>query len=86
MTLQGVSLSSDAFFPFRDNIDHASKYGVKYVTQPGGSRMDDAVTAACDEYGMVQCHHGVNSSTTKMRETFYYIVLCMVICYACNAI
>ena len=57
--LTGVSLSSDAFFPFRDNIDHASKYGVKYVTQPGGSRMDDAVTAACDEYGMVQCHHGV---------------------------
>ena len=57
--LSDVSLSSDAFFPFRDNIDHASKYGVKYVTQPGGSRMDDVVTAACDEYGMVQCHHGV---------------------------
>ena len=33
-------------------IDHASKYGVKYVTQPGGSRMDDVVTAACDEYGI----------------------------------
>ena len=55
----GVSMSSDAFFPFRDNIDHASKFGVQYVTQPGGSVQDDGVTAACDEYGMVQCHHGV---------------------------
>ena len=55
----GVSLSSDAFFPFRDNIDHASKYGVQFVAQPGGSRQDGAVTEACNEYGMVQCHHGV---------------------------
>ena len=57
--LTGVSLTSDAFFPFRDNIDHASKYGVSYVAQPGGSRMDDIVTAACDDYNMIQCHHGV---------------------------
>jgi phosphoribosylaminoimidazolecarboxamide formyltransferase / IMP cyclohydrolase len=48
----GLSISSDAFFPFRDSIDHASKLGVSYVAQPGGSVQDDEVTAACDEYGM----------------------------------
>ena len=36
-TLKGVSISSDAFFPFRDSIDHASKVGVEFVAQPGGS-------------------------------------------------
>lgn len=55
-TISGVSLSSDAFFPFRDNIDHASKYGVKYIAQPGGSIADEEVTKACDEYGMVMAH------------------------------
>lgn len=48
----GVSLSSDAFFPFRDSIDHASKLGVSYVAQPGGSVQDAEVTEACNEYGM----------------------------------
>jgi len=48
----GVSLSSDAFFPFRDSIDHASKLGVSYVAQPGGSVQDAGVTEACNEYGM----------------------------------
>ena len=51
----GVSISSDAFFPFRDSIDHASKLGVTYVAQPGGSVQDKQVTEACDEYGMVMC-------------------------------
>jgi phosphoribosylaminoimidazolecarboxamide formyltransferase/IMP cyclohydrolase len=51
-TLRGVSISSDAFFPFRDSIDHASKLGVQYVAQPGGSVADDEVIAACKEYGM----------------------------------
>ena len=55
----GVVLASDAFFPFRDNIDHASKVGVNYVVQPGGSIADEAVTKACDEYGMVMCMTGV---------------------------
>jgi phosphoribosylaminoimidazolecarboxamide formyltransferase / IMP cyclohydrolase len=48
----GITLGSDAFFPFRDNIDRAHSSGVKFVVQPGGSIRDDAVTAACDEYGM----------------------------------
>jgi phosphoribosylaminoimidazolecarboxamide formyltransferase/IMP cyclohydrolase len=57
--LTGVTLSSDAFFPFRDSIDVAAKFGVKYVTQPGGSVQDAGVTAACDQYNMVQSHHGM---------------------------
>ncbi len=55
----GVTISSDAFFPFRDSIDHASKYGVSYVVQPGGSVQDQQVTAACEEYGMAMCFTGV---------------------------
>jgi len=50
--LDGVSLASDAFFPFRDSIDRAAQSGVKYVVQPGNSARDDIVIAACDEYGM----------------------------------
>lgn len=50
--LDGVTIASDAFFPFRDSIDHASKLGVKYVTQPGGSVADQEVIGACDAYGM----------------------------------
>ncbi len=51
-TLTDVSISSDAFFPFRDSIDHASKVGVKYVAQPGGSTADEEVINACNEYDM----------------------------------
>lgn len=51
-SLAGVCLSSDAFFPFRDSIDHAAKVGVQFVAQPGGSVADDEVVAACEEYGM----------------------------------
>jgi phosphoribosylaminoimidazolecarboxamide formyltransferase/IMP cyclohydrolase len=54
----GISISSDAFFPFRDSIDHASKLGVSYVAQPGGSVQDTQVTEACDEYGMAMCFTG----------------------------
>lgn len=54
-----VTISSDAFFPFRDSIDHASKYGVKFVVQPGSSIKDDEVIAACEEYGMTMCFTGV---------------------------
>lgn len=57
-TLNGVSMSSDAFFPFRDNIDHASKFGVSYVMQPGGSLADAAVAKACDDYNMVMVNTG----------------------------
>lgn len=55
----GVTISSDAFFPFRDSIDHASKYGVSYVVQPGGSVQDGQVTSACEEYNMAMCFTGV---------------------------
>jgi phosphoribosylaminoimidazolecarboxamide formyltransferase/IMP cyclohydrolase len=51
--LDGVSISSDAFFPFRDSIDYAAKFGVKYIAEPGGSVADEDVVAACDTYGMV---------------------------------
>ena len=50
--ISGLSLSSDAFFPFRDNIDYASKYGVSYLLQPGGSIQDEGVIQACNDYGM----------------------------------
>ena len=49
----GVSLGSDAFFPFGDNIERAHKSGVKYIAEPGGSIRDDNVIETCDRYGMV---------------------------------
>lgn len=54
----GVSLASDAFFPFPDNIERAYQSGVKYVAQPGGSVRDDLVLEACNNYGMVMCYDG----------------------------
>lgn len=57
--LTGVSLGSDAFFPFGDNIDRAYKSGVSYVAQPGGSVRDDQVIETCDQYGMVMAFTGV---------------------------
>ncbi|MEG0109396.1 MAG: phosphoribosylaminoimidazolecarboxamide formyltransferase, partial [Lachnospiraceae bacterium] len=51
--MSGVSLGSDAFFPFGDNIERAYKSGVKYIAQPGGSVRDDQVIETCDKYGMV---------------------------------
>lgn len=57
--LTGVSLGSDAFFPFRDSIDRASRSGVKYIAQAGGSNRDDVVIAAADEYGMVMAMNGI---------------------------
>lgn len=56
---QGATLGSDAFFPFRDNIDRAHQSGVSYVVQPGGSVRDQDVIQACDEYGMVMAFTGV---------------------------
>ncbi|MBF0237470.1 MAG: phosphoribosylaminoimidazolecarboxamide formyltransferase [SAR324 cluster bacterium] len=51
-SMNGVSLASDAFFPFRDNIDQASRRGVSYIVQAGGSVRDDDVIQAANEYGM----------------------------------
>jgi phosphoribosylaminoimidazolecarboxamide formyltransferase/IMP cyclohydrolase len=50
--IHGVSLVSDGFIPFRDNIDHASKHGVNFIAEPGGSVRDAEVRAACREYGI----------------------------------
>jgi len=61
MESQGIALSSDAFFPFRDGLDAASAIKTKYVAQPGGSIGDDDVTAAAEEYGMTMLHHGKRS-------------------------
>ena len=57
--LTGVAMGSDAFIPFRDNIDRAAMSGVRYVVQPGGSVRDEDVVAACDQYGMVMALSGV---------------------------
>ncbi len=54
--LTGVSIGSDAFFPFRDNIDRAYKSGVRYIVQPGGSVRDEDVLQACNEYGIVMVY------------------------------
>ncbi len=58
-TSQGVTLGSDAFFPFRDSIDRAALSGVTYVLEPGGSNRDDAVIQAADEYGMTMVFSGI---------------------------
>lgn len=57
--IDGVTLGSDAFFPFDDNIDRAKRSGVKYVAEPGGSVRDDIVIASADKYGMVMCFTGM---------------------------
>ena len=55
----GVSLGSDAFFPFGDNIERARKSGVTYVAQPGGSIRDDDVIETCDKYNIVMAFTGI---------------------------
>lgn len=58
-TIKGVSLGSDAFFPFGDNIDRAAKSGVSYVAEPGGSIRDQAVIDTCDKYNMAMAFTGM---------------------------
>ena len=58
-TMNGVSLGSDAFFPFGDNIERAHKSGVKYIAQAGGSVRDDHVIDTCDKYGITMAFTGV---------------------------
>lgn len=57
--MQGVTLGSDAFFPFGDNIERAHKSGVQYIAQPGGSVRDDNVIETCNKYGMVMAFTGI---------------------------
>jgi len=57
--MKDVTVGSDAFFPFSDNIERAHKSGVKYIAQPGGSVRDDAVIECCNKYGMVMSFTGL---------------------------
>ena len=57
--ITGVSLGSDAFFPFGDNIERARRSGVSYVAQPGGSIRDDQVIETCDKFDMVMAFTGM---------------------------
>ena len=58
-TVKDVTLASDAFFPFSDNIERAAKSGVKYVAEPGGSVRDDLVIDAANKHGMVMAFTGM---------------------------
>ncbi len=58
-TLTGVSVGSDAFFPFGDNVERARKSGVCYIAQPGGSIRDDNVIETCNKYGIVMAFTGM---------------------------
>ena len=57
--ITGVSVGSDAFFPFGDNIERAKRSGVSYIAEPGGSIRDDLVIETCDRYGMVMAFTGM---------------------------
>jgi len=57
--LTGVTLGSDAFFPFGDSLDRAAQSGVTYVAEPGGSIRSNLVIDTADKYGMVMCHTGL---------------------------
>ena len=58
-TLDGVSLGSDAFFPFGDNIERAHRSGVQYIAQPGGSIRDDHVIDTCNRFQMAMAFTGI---------------------------
>lgn len=58
-SLQAVALSSDAFFPFRDNVDRAKQSGVEYIAAPSGSTADDVVVKACNELGITLVHTNI---------------------------
>ena len=58
-TQSGLTVGSDAFFPFGDNVERARKSGVQYIVQPGGSIRDDHVIATCNKYGMVMAFTGM---------------------------
>ena len=57
--VDGVSLGSDAFFPFSDNIERAHRSGVRFIAQPGGSIRDDAVIDCCNQYGIAMAFTGM---------------------------
>ena len=57
--LDRVCLASDGFIPFRDNIDHAARHGVRFIAQPGGSTRDEDIVTACNEHGIALVHTGL---------------------------
>ena len=57
--MKGVTLGSDAFFPFSDNIERAHKSGVQYIAEPGGSGRDDPVIECCNKYNMAMAFTGI---------------------------
>jgi AICAR transformylase/IMP cyclohydrolase PurH len=57
--LDGVSLASDGYIPFRDNVDHAARHGVRYIAEPGGSTRNEEVDTACAQHGIVLVTTGV---------------------------
>jgi phosphoribosylaminoimidazolecarboxamide formyltransferase / IMP cyclohydrolase len=59
LEVEGSSMASDAYFPFRDGIDVAAEYGIKAIVQPGGSKRDEEVIAAADEHGMTMVLTGM---------------------------
>jgi phosphoribosylaminoimidazolecarboxamide formyltransferase/IMP cyclohydrolase len=59
LSMQGASVASDAFFPFRDGLDVLAKFGIKSVIQPGGSKRDAEVIAAADEHGIAMVFTGI---------------------------
>lgn len=67
-TQSGVSLGSDAFFPFGDNIERARKSGVAYIAEPGGSIRDDHVIDTCNKYGMAMAFTGSACSIIDSRR------------------
>ncbi len=58
-TQSGVTVGSDAFFPFGDNVERARKSGVQYIAEPGGSIRDDHVIETADKYGITMCFTGM---------------------------
>jgi phosphoribosylaminoimidazolecarboxamide formyltransferase/IMP cyclohydrolase len=59
LPVKGSALASDAFFPFRDNVDEAAKMGISAIIQPGGSIKDDESIAAANEHGIVMAFTGI---------------------------
>ena len=59
LSMQGASVASDAFFPFRDGLDVLAKFGIKSVIPPGGSKRDAEVIAAADEHGIAMVFTGI---------------------------
>jgi phosphoribosylaminoimidazolecarboxamide formyltransferase/IMP cyclohydrolase len=58
-TQNGVTLGSDAYIPFRDNVDRAHASGVEFIVQPGGAMRDEDIIAACNEYGIAMAFTGL---------------------------